>query len=135
MYQHVTLIGHLGKDPEMRYTPAGDAFTNLRLAVSRRWTREDGQPQEKTTWFNVTLWRRQAEVASQYLSKGSRVMIAGEIDGARPYTDREGNPRATIDITGRELRFLESRTNSHDNEQSVAEVEAQAEVAEEPLPF
>jgi single-strand DNA-binding protein len=134
MYQQVTLIGHLGNDPEMRYTPAGEAVTNMRLAVNRRWTREDGQPQEKTTWFNVTLWRRQAELASQYLSKGKKVLITGEIDGARPWTDREGNLRASIEITARDFRFMENRTNGHDSEQA-AEVDAQPDVAEEPLPF
>jgi single-strand DNA-binding protein len=135
MYQQITLIGNIGKDPEMRYTPSGHAFTNLQLAVSRRWTREDGQMQEKTNWFNVTLWRRQAEVASQYLSKGNRVLIVGEIDGARSYTDREGNPRAAIDITGHSFRILEGRTNGHDSEQAPSEVETPTEAAEEPLPF
>lgn len=135
MYQQITLIGNIGKDPEMRYTPSGHAFTNLQLAVSRRWTREDGQMQEKTNWFNVTLWRRQAEVASQYLSKGNRVLIVGEIDGARSYTDREGNPRAAIDITGHSFRILESRANGHDSEQTAPEVETATDAAEEPLPF
>jgi single-strand DNA-binding protein len=137
MYQQVTLIGYLGRDPEMRYTAAGDAVTNITLAVNRRWTRDDGQSQEKTNWFHVTFWRRQAEFANQYLGKGKRVLIVGEIDGARPYTDRDGNPRASIDIQGREIRILESR--HHDQEADVALAQS-AEinnglVSEEPIPF
>lgn len=113
MFQQSILIGNLGNTPEMRYTPSGVPFTNFRLAVNRRWTGENGQPMEKTTWFNITTWRRQAELASQYLEKGSRVLIIGEIEGARPYTDREGAQRASIDVTGHEIRFMDSRREEH----------------------
>jgi single-strand DNA-binding protein len=137
MYQQVTLIGNLGSDPEMRYTAAGDPFTTLRLAVNRRWTRDDGQTQERTNWFNVTLWRRQAEIANQYLSRGRRVLIIGEVEGARAYTDREGNQRATIDIHGRELRLMDSRTQNHETEETStdhSELDHTA-LADEALPF
>lgn len=110
MYQHVVLIGNLGSDPEMRYTPTGVPVTNFSLAVNRRWTSQDGQPQEKTNWFQVTTWRRQAELVNQYLAKGRRIMISGEIDGARPWMDRDGNQRATIEITARDIKFLDNRS-------------------------
>jgi single-strand DNA-binding protein len=110
MYQHVVLIGNLGSDPEMRYTPTGVPVTNFSLAVNRRWTNQEGQPQEKTNWFQVTTWRRQAELVNQYLAKGRRIMISGEIDGARPWTDRDGNQRATIEITARDIKFLDNRS-------------------------
>ncbi|MCL4859776.1 MAG: single-stranded DNA-binding protein [Caldilineaceae bacterium] len=130
MFQQLTAIGNLGNDPEMRYTPSGEPFTRFRMAVSRRWTRDDGSSQERTTWFNVTLWRRQAEVANQYLTKGKRVLIIGEIEGARPYTDREGNPRATIDVTARELRFVDSRTADQDGDEERDEHPSELEPAE-----
>ena len=114
MYQQLMLIGHLGTDPEMRYTASGVPVTNFNLAVSRRWTNPEGQTQEKTTWFRVSLWRRQAEIASQYLAKGHRVMIIGEVDSARPWTDRDGNLRASIEVTASELKLMENRaSNSH----------------------
>ncbi|MEZ4860241.1 MAG: single-stranded DNA-binding protein [Caldilineaceae bacterium] len=115
MYQQLILIGNLGMDPEMRYTSTGIPVTNFTLAVNKRRTNEEGQVQEKTTWFRVNLWRRSAEVASQYLTKGQRVMIIGEVDSARPYTDRDGNLRATLEVTANEFRFMESRSNGNGN--------------------
>ena len=121
MYQQLMLIGNLGSDPEMRYTASGVPVTNFRLAVNRRWTNTEGQAQEKTTWFNVSLWRRQAEIASQYLAKGHRVLIIGEVDSARPWTDRDGNLRATIEVTGNELKLMENRpTNGHGDTEALA---------------
>jgi single-strand DNA-binding protein len=137
MFQQLILIGNLGRDPEMRYTAAGEAVTNLNIAVNRRWTREDGQTQEKTVWFHVTFWRRQAEIANQYLNKGSRVLIVGEIDAARPYTDRDGNPRAAIDIRGRELQFMGSRNHDQEADTTLAESSeiSSGLTTEEPIPF
>ena len=74
MYQQITLIGNLGRDPEMRYTPSGQPVTNFSVAVTRAWVGQDGQRQEKTVWFRVTAWRKLAEQASQYLTKGSKVL-------------------------------------------------------------
>lgn len=136
MYQQITLIGRLGNDPEMRYTPSGVPVTTFSLAVDRRWTDADGQLQEKTTWFRVTAWRRQAETISQYLEKGRPVLIIGEIEEARPWTDRDGNPRASLEVTAREFRFLGDRNNSNyggDNTAG-APVDAQEEAAED-IPF
>lgn len=110
MFQQLMLVGHLGSDPEMRYTSTGVPVTNFQLAVNRRWTNQDGQPQEKTTWFRINLWRRQAEVASQYLTKGAKVMILGEIESARPWTDRDGNLQASIEVTANQFRFLDSQS-------------------------
>jgi single-strand DNA-binding protein len=123
MYQQLILIGNLGTDPEMRYTSSGVPVTNFRLAVNRRWTNAEGQVQDKTTWFNVNLWRRQAEIASQYLAKGHRVMIIGEVDNARPWTDRDGNLRATIEVTATELKLMENRSahGSGEHESNAAE--------------
>ena len=106
MYQQLTLVGNLGSTPEMRYTPSGVAVTSFRLAVNRNWTSSEGEQKEKTTWFNITCWRGLAETVNQYLDKGRQVLVVGTVDEARPWVDREGNQRASIEITADEVRFL-----------------------------
>ncbi len=108
MYQQIILVGNLGQDPEMRYTPSGVPVTSFSLAVNRVWTGQDGQRQEKTTWFRVTAWQREAELASQYLSKGRQVLVIGEMEEARPWTDRDGNRRASLEVRARTIRFIGS---------------------------
>ena len=109
MYQQLTLVGNLGGDPEMRYTSSGVPVANFSLAVSRSWVGQDGQRQEKTTWFRVTAWRKLAETVAQYLSKGRQVLVIGEIEEARTYTDRDGNARAALEVTATVVRFIGQR--------------------------
>ena len=109
MFQQITLVGNLGNDPEMRYTPSGVPVATFSLAVGRVWNDPEGQRQEKTTWFRVTAWRRDAELVSQYLSKGRQVLIIGEVEEARAFTDRDGNNRASLEVTARTIRFIGSR--------------------------
>lgn len=109
MYQQITLIGNLGRDPEMRYTPTGVPVTSFTVAVNRRWTGQDGQQQDKTTWFRVTAWRKLAENASQYLTKGSKVLVVGTVEDPQAYIDREGQPRASLEVTAQDIRFLSTR--------------------------
>lgn len=135
MYQQLILIGHLGTEPEMRYTSSGVPVTNFNMAVSRRWTNAEGQSQEKTTWFRINLWRRQAEIASQYLAKGHRVMIVGEVDNARPWTDRDGNMRATIEVTATELKLMEGKGANSNGAHDTAPAEAVPAGNEERVPF
>jgi single-strand DNA-binding protein len=107
MYQQVTLIGNLGNDPEMRYTQSGVPVTSFSLAVTRNWVGQDGQRQEKTIWFRVTAWRKLAETASQYLTKGRQVLVIGEMEEPRAWLDnRSGEPRAGLDVTATTIRFL-----------------------------
>lgn len=106
MYQQIMLIGNLGGEPELRYTPSGVPVAAFSLAVNRKWTDGEGQSHDKTTWFRITTWRKQAEIVSQYLTKGSRVMVIGEVEEARPYTDRDGNQRASIEVTAQTVKFL-----------------------------
>src|ERR671939_344533 len=75
----VMIIGNLGRDPEMRYTPSGSPVTNFSVAVTRRWNSPDGESREETEWFNVTCWNKLAEIANQYLSKGRQVYIEGRL--------------------------------------------------------
>lgn len=118
-YQQITLIGNLGNDPELRYTPAGIPVASFSLAVSKTWT-EDGQKREKTTWFRVTAWRKQAETVSQYLHKGSKVLIIGEIEEARAFTDRQGNNRASLEVTAQTIKFLSGRGDGEQQESAPA---------------
>lgn len=112
MYQQLTLIGNVGNIPELRYTPSGVAVCNLSIAINKRWTDSEGASQEKTTWFRITAWRRQAEIISEYVQKGSRIMVIGEVEEARPYVDREGNQQAALEVTATDFRFLENRAQN-----------------------
>src|SRR5690606_24071200 len=105
----IMLIGNLGRDPEMRYTPSGVPVASFSLAVSKRWNSQDGQPQEKTLWFRVTTWRRTAETVSQYLTKGSKVLVIGEFEEARTYQDKDGNTQVSLEVTAQTVRFLSGR--------------------------
>lgn len=106
MYQQITLIGNLGNDPDMKYTPSGVPVANFSLAVNRSWTGQDGQRQDKTTWFRVAVWGKQAESVAQYLTKGRQVLVVGEVEEAKAFTDRDGNARATIEVKALNVRFL-----------------------------
>ena len=130
MYHTITLVGRLGKDPEMRYSPDGKPVTNFSVAVNRKWTNADGTPGEETLWFRVTAWGKLAEVASEYLSKGRQVLVEGrlrpdpETGGPRIWTRQDGTAAASFEITARTIKFLGRRDNG-----------GEAEEQEESLPF
>ena len=105
MYQSVTVIGYLGRDPEMRYTSSGVPVTNFSVATSRKWTDAAGAAQEKTTWFKVSAWRKLAQTCNQYLHKGQLVMVEGEVD-ASAWTGQDGTAKATLELTARTVKFL-----------------------------
>ena len=109
MYQQITLVGNLGNDPELRHAPSGDPVTSFSVATSRRWTGADGQRQEKTVWFRVSAWQRLAETCNQYLAKGRRVMVVGEVEEPSTWTDDSGNVRASLQVRARSVQFLSSR--------------------------
>ena len=106
------LIGRLGRDPEVRYMPNGEAVCNFSVATSETWKdRQTGQRQERTEWHNITLYRRMAEVAGQYLKKGSQVYIEGRIQ-SRKYTGKDGIERTACEIIGSEMKMLGGGNNS-----------------------
>ncbi len=113
MYQQITLVGNLGNDPEMQHAPSGDPVTSFRVATSRSWTGQDGQRQEKTVWFRVSAWQRLAETCNQYLAKGRRVMVIGDLEEPYMWTDDSGNARATLQVRARAVRFLDSRAEGN----------------------
>lgn len=120
----VHIMGNLGADPEMRYTPTGRAVTNMRVAVNQKWRDSEGQLQEKTEWFRVVVWGRQAETANQYLQKGSPVYIQGRLQ-THSFEGSDGQTRYMTELIARNLILL-PRGNGRQagtEEQSLAEVE------------
>jgi single-strand DNA-binding protein len=99
------IIGNLGRDPEVRFTPSGRAVAKFSVATTERWTDQQGQRQEKTEWHNIVVWGKQAETCGQYLSKGRQVYVEGRIS-TRSYDDKDGNKRYTTEIIARDVRFL-----------------------------
>src|SRR4051794_12292760 len=108
----VIIIGNLGRDPETRYLPNGDAVTNISVATTETWKDKAGEKQEKTEWHRVTLYRRLAEVAGEYLKKGSQVFIEGRIE-YREY-EKDGQKRYSTDIVANEMKMLGSRQGAGD---------------------
>ncbi len=105
-FQQVIIVGNLGRDPELRYTPTGTAVCDFSVAVNEYWNdRQTGERKEKTTWFRVTAWRELGERCAQYLSKGRQVMVIGTID-ASAWTGQDGQARASLELTARDVRFL-----------------------------
>ena len=101
----VILIGNLGADPELRYTPSGAAVATLSVATNEVWKDNDGNQQQRTEWHRVILWRKLAEVAGQYLSKGSQVYIEGRLQ-TRSWEDKDGVKRYTTEIIGNNMQML-----------------------------
>ncbi len=109
MLNKVILIGNLGRAPETRYMTNGDAVCNFSVATSESWTdRNSGQRQERTEWHNIVLYRKLAEIAGQYLKKGSQVYLEGKIQ-SRKYTDKQGAERTAYEIVCSEMKMLGDR--------------------------
>ncbi|MBI5511824.1 MAG: single-stranded DNA-binding protein [Deltaproteobacteria bacterium] len=104
----VILIGRLGADPEVRYTPSGMPVANFRIATSESWNDKQGQRQEKTEWHRIVVWGKLAELCGQYLSKGRQVYVEGRLQ-TRQWDDRDGNKRFTTEVQAREVTFLGGR--------------------------
>ena len=104
----VMIIGHLGKDPEMRYTPSGRAVTTFNVAVSRSWNSSDGQRRSETEWFKVVSWGNLAEICNKYLTKGQQVYIEGRLQ-TRRWEDKEGNQRKSVEVVANEMTMLGDR--------------------------
>ena len=103
----VILVGHLGADPDMRYTPSGAGVCELRLATSESWKDKNGQRQERTEWHRVVVWGKTAEICAKYLAKGRQVYIEGRIQ-TRSYDDKEGQKRYITEIIANDVQFLSS---------------------------
>lgn len=107
-FNKITLVGNLGRDPELRYTPQGTPVCTFSMATNERRKDKNGEMQDQTTWFRVTLWNRQAETASQYLQKGRPVYIEGRLR-VEEYTDRDGKQRYALEVTATDMQFIGGR--------------------------
>lgn len=131
MLNKVILIGRLGRDPETRFMPNGEAVCNFSVATSEKYTDKNGQRQEATEWHDVTMFRKLAEIAGQYLTKGSQVYIEGKIK-SRKYTDKNGVERTAYDIIANELKMLGG--NAQTQAQKPQPAQAQEDIDDD-LPF
>ncbi len=106
-FNKITIVGNLGRDPELRYTPQGTAVCNISVATTEKRKDKSGELQDITTWFRVTLWGKQGETASKYLQKGNPVYVEGRLR-VEEWTDRDGNNRHTLEVHGTDLQFINS---------------------------
>lgn len=104
-FNKIILVGNLGRDPELRYTPQGTPVCSFSLATNERRKDKSGETNDITTWFRVTLWGRQAETASQYLQRGRPVYIEGRLR-VEEYTDRDGNKRHSLEVNATDMQFI-----------------------------
>jgi single-strand DNA-binding protein len=115
MFHTIIIVGNVGKDPEMRYTPSGQAVTSFSVATNRQYTTGGGEQVKETVWFRVTTWGKQAEICNQYLRKGSKVLIEGRLTpdkatgGPRVWSKQDGSTGASFEVTAGTVRFLSSR--------------------------
>jgi len=138
----ITVIGNLGRDPEMRYTPEGTPVVNFSVASNRTWTDASGEKHEQTVWYRVSVWRRMAEVCNQYLAKGRQVYIEGQLradpetGGPRVFQRNDGTYGAAYEVTAQTVQFLGGRNGSSDaaGEPALGEPAEQEEV-EDSIPF
>ena len=107
----VMIIGHLGRDPEMRFTPTGKSVSSFSVACNRSWKSKDGERKTETDWFNVVAWGDLAEISKQYLSKGSLVYVEGRLQ-IRDWMDSNGNKQKSVEIIAREILMLDSKDQS-----------------------
>jgi single-strand DNA-binding protein len=122
----VILVGNLGSDPEMRYTPSGKAVTSFRMATNRRYTTTAGESKEETDWFRVSVWGKQAEQCNQFLAKGRQVYVEGRLH-ARNWEGQDGQMRTSLEVTADRVLFL--------GRQAPAALPEEGDVEPEDLPF
>ena len=129
----VMIIGNLGKEPELRYTPSGRPVTTFSVAVSRSWKSSNGEHRSETEWFKVVAWGKLAEICKEYLHKGQQVYIEGRLQ-TRQWEDKEGLQRTTVELIANEMTMLgERREKSQSNENSAEDMPPVIE--EDEFPF
>jgi len=135
MYHKVILVGNLGRDPELRYTPTGTSVTNFSMATSEHWTGQDGEKHERTLWWRISVFGKMGEACNTYLKKGSKVLVEGRMNAddkgnPRIWNGTDGQARSSFEVTAAAVKFLSSKpTDSGEAETEVVEAEA------DPIPF
>lgn len=137
MYHVIIVVGNVGKDPEMKYTPAGQAVTNFSVAVNEQYTNASGEKIKRTIWYRVQTWGKTAEVCNQYIKKGSKVLVEGRLiadpttGGPKIWSKKDGSSGASFEINASTVRFLSSKNEGGESEQA----QSGQPVSEEDLPF
>lgn len=137
MFHTIIIVGNVGKDPEMRYTPAGQPVTSFSVATNRQYTMSDGEQVKETIWFSITTWGKQAETCNQYVRKGTKVLIEGRLTpdkatgGPRIWEKKDGSAGASFEVTAGTVRFLSSRGEGGDHVPG----DAESSPAEDDMPF
>jgi len=142
MYHTLIIVGNVGKDPEMRYTPSGQAVTSFSVATNREYTTGNGEKVKETIWFRITTWGKQAEVCNQYVKKGMKVLVDGRLTpdkatgGPRVWQKNDGSPAASFEVTAGTVRFLSSRGETSDmSSQGGGSYESAEMPPEDDIPF
>lgn len=135
MFQEIVLVGNLGRDPELRYTPAGTSVCNLSLATNRRWKTAEGADREEVAWFRISVWGKQGEACNAHLRKGRQVLVKGRLvadenGNPRIWTGQDGSPRASFEVNAETVRFLGSKPQNGDQAE-----DHPAETEQEEIPF
>src|SRR5882724_12246274 len=134
-FNKITLVGNLGRDPELRYTPQGTPVCSFSMATNERRKDKSGEMQDQTTWFRVTLWGRQAETASQYLTRGRSVYIEGRLR-VEEWTDRDGKPRHTLEVHATDMQFIGGgRSDSSEQKEAASGSPEPSDLSDDDIPF
>lgn len=129
----VIVVGNLGNDPETRSLPNGDAVTNISVATSESWKDSTGNKQERTEWHNIVFFKRLAEISAQYLVKGSKIYVEGQLRTSN--WEKDGQKRYKTEIVGREMQMLDSKSGTQSSINSPKPHQSQPEKFEEDVPF
>ena len=141
MYSTLIIVGNVGRDPEMRYTPAGKAVTSFSVATNRGYTNAQGEKVQETTWFRVSAWEKQAENCNMYLKKGSKVLVEGRLTcdpktgGPRIWQDDSGASRTSFEVSASTVRFLSSRAETEGAQQGDMKDEVASAPDDDEVPF
>jgi single-strand DNA-binding protein len=140
-FNKIILVGNLGRDPELRYTAQGTPVCSFSMATNERRKDRNGEMQDHTTWFRITLWNRLAETASQYLQKGKQVYIEGRLR-VEEYVDRDGKPRHSLEVFATDMHFIGSRGDDGVHERAASAgagaagpADSQPDLSDEDIPF
>lgn len=131
----VMIIGNLGRDPEMRFTPSGSSVTNFSVAVTRNWKNADGQQQEETEWFNIDAWGRLGEVANEYLAKGKKVYVEGRLRTHSWEDQTSGEKKSRTTVVATDIQFIEPRASQGGSDSAFAGSVPEHDQALDEMPF
>jgi single-strand DNA-binding protein len=141
MFHTLIIVGNVGRDPEMRYTPSGQAVTSFSVASNRKYTSSNGEQINETIWFRVSAWGKQAEICNQFLKKGSRVLIEGRLmpdkatGGPRIWQKQDGSSGSSFEVNAQTVRFLTTRNESESGSAASDPGEMATAPAEDDIPF